>query len=245
MLLKPARKAAPGKPMPQPSPPPSDVLTFQAPVRGWVTNESIAMAQPGGALVLDNFFPSRTSIRPRGGALRHATVHASAPCESLMAYRGGANRKKFAATATAIYETTNPASPTVIPTAVLTGQTNGDYSSINFATPGGEFLIAVNGADRMIYYDGSTWRRIDDATTELPFDAQTVNYGAPGITVTGGTSGATGVIVEVIDNGATGTLRLKTVVGTFVDNELLTASTGSRAASTPAGATGSTSSPST
>ena len=237
MLVSLGRKAAPGKPLPKPSPPPSKIQTYQSPVRGWVTNENLALAQPGGALILDNFFPLRNSVRVRGGLLRHATVHATDPCETLMAYRSGTASTFFAATATTIYDVGSPGSPTVIPSASLTGQTNGDYSWVNYATAGGQFLLAVNGVDRMIYYDGSTWRRIDDATTELPFDAQTANYSGPGVTVTGGTSGATGVVVEILDNGATGTLRLKTVTGTFVDNELVTGGGGSATANIPTGVT--------
>jgi hypothetical protein len=56
-------------------------------------------------------------------------------------------------------------------------------------------------------------------------------------TITGATSGATGVLVEDIDNGTTGTLRLKTVVGTFQDNETITGTTGSAKANIPSGVT--------
>ena len=241
MLVKPGRmprkqyataKGAPSAPLP----PPSTIYTFKAPVRGWVTNDSVVDAKPGTASVLDNFWPMATTIRARGGSLLHATVHASNPFESLIAYRSGTATKLFGATATSIFDITTPGSPTSIPSAELTGLTNGDFSSTNITTVGGSYIVAVNGDDRMLSYDGSTWRYVDAATTELPFDAQTVNYGA-GLTVTGGTSGATGVIVTVTDNGATGTLRLKNVTGTFVDNELVTASTGSATANIPSGVT--------
>lgn len=54
----------------------------------------------------------------------------------------------------------------------------------------------------------------------LAFDAQAANF-TVGLTVTGGTSGATGVIASQVDAGATGVLRLIGVVGTFVNNEAL------------------------
>lgn len=61
----------------------------------------------------------------------------------------------------------------------------------------------------------------------LAYDGQLGNF-TVGLTVTGGTSGATGVIVVDTDAGATGTLQLHNVVGTFVDNEAITdTSTGS------------------
>lgn len=237
MLLKPNR----AKPLAQSGKggekPKAQTHNFPPPVRGWVTNENLARATPGGAAVLDNIVPLQYSARIRGGLLNSGRVHATNECASLMVYSSGATDKLFAANETAISDLTNPVDATLVETPVLTGQTSGYYVSLNYATAGGEFLLAVNGADRLIYYNGATWRRIDAATTELPFDAQTVNYGAAGITITGGTSGATAVLVETIDNGATGTLRVKTVTGTFVDNELLTASTGSATSNIPAGVT--------
>lgn len=237
MLVSPARarRRDYAKPVVEASLPPSKLYTFVAPTRGWVTNENIAAAQPGGASVLDNWWVGNNSIKVRGGAIKWATVHATETCHALFAYIPGS--QLFAATETAIYDVSNPADPDVVPSASLTGQTSGDYSSTAFSTAGGDFVLAANNIDRLICYDGATWRRIDTATLELPYDAQTVNYGGGGLTVTGGTSGATGVIVEVIDNGATGTLRLKSVVGTFVDNELVTASTGSATSNIPSGAT--------
>lgn len=61
----------------------------------------------------------------------------------------------------------------------------------------------------------------------LAYDAQTGNF-TLGLTITGGTSGATAVIVKDTDSGTTGTLTLKTISGTFSDNEIITdTSTGS------------------
>jgi len=55
----------------------------------------------------------------------------------------------------------------------------------------------------------------------LAYDGQTANF-TVGQTVTGGTSGATGVIVADTDAGATGTLGVIAVTGTFADNEVIT-----------------------
>lgn len=64
----------------------------------------------------------------------------------------------------------------------------------------------------------------------LKFDAQTVNF-TPGMVevVTGGTSGATGRIHSMVDNGTSGYLVLVEETGTFVDNEPLTGSLGGSA----------------
>jgi hypothetical protein len=61
----------------------------------------------------------------------------------------------------------------------------------------------------------------------LNFDGQTANFTTVGQVVTGATSGAKGTIYLVHDAGSTGTLVLYDVEGTFVDNEIITATNGS------------------
>jgi len=208
--------------------------TIPAPVLGWVANESLAMANPGGALVLENFFPTRNGARLRGGSLRHATIGAGI-VESLLTYRSGAAEKLFAAANGFLYDVSAPTDAYIPPVPLVTGRTSNDYSFVQFATAGGDYMIAVNGTDKALTYNGTAFDILDDATTKIAFDAQTANY-TVGLNITGGTSGATAVIVSVTDNGTTGTLRVKTVVGTFVDNEIITdSSTGSATSNIPTG----------
>lgn len=70
----------------------------------------------------------------------------------------------------------------------------------------------------------------------INFDAQTVNF-TIGLTVTGSTSGAHGVIVNQTDSGTTGQLQVSTVTGTFRDNETITDTGGGSATvnGTPSG----------
>ncbi len=68
-------------------------------------------------------------------------------------------------------------------------------------------------------YDSSKYPR--ERHDYLAYDGQTGNF-AVGLTVTGGTSGATGYVVADNDAGATGTLYLSNVTGVFQDNEALT-----------------------
>lgn len=72
-------------------------------------------------------------------------------------------------------------------------------------------------------------------TISIPYATQTGNF-TVGLTVTGGTSGATGVISTDNDAGTTGTLMLSNVVGTFVTAEVLTDS-GTGSATSSAGPT--------
>lgn len=75
------------------------------------------------------------------------------------------------------------------------------------------------------------------SANSLSFKTQTGNF-TVGLTVTGATSGATGVISSQVDNGTTGTLSFSTVTGVFIANEIITdTSTGSATINTPLGNT--------
>lgn len=154
-----AHKAVNGQP---PQSAPAESYVFPAPIRGWVLNENLAQVTPGGARILDNWIPTTTGIRVRRGAVKHATLPSE--CKALFTY-GVASRKMFAATATAIYDVTSPADPNVAPAAAVSGRTSGDYSSAQFGTPGTSALYVVNGADKPLLYDGTTWTAIDGASS--------------------------------------------------------------------------------
>ncbi len=131
--------------------------TFPAPVRGWVLNENLATAQPAAARQLDNWVPTSTGMRVRGGSDQVARVATAAPCVSLISYQTAGAEKLFGCTTAAIYDITNPADPNVAPAAAVSGQSAGYYSYVQFATAGGDYLIAVNGEDLHLVYDGTTW----------------------------------------------------------------------------------------
>lgn len=159
------KKAAPRQKMRNGEPTqkdPAQMFTFPAPVRGWVLNENAAQVQPGSAKVLDNFICTTTGIKARGGAFKHATLNAAVT--SLFRYDSG-SEILFGATASEITDISAPADPDVAVTADVTGQTSGDYTAQQFGTAGGDYLYAVNGADKPQLFDGSTWTAIDGAST--------------------------------------------------------------------------------
>jgi hypothetical protein len=94
------------------------------------------------------------------------------------------------------------------------------------------YLIGVvvarqrNAANSDAFYHIGVSARRPAAT--LGYDSQTANFAA-GNVVTGATSGATARIVADSDSGTTGTLSLQDIVGTFVDNEIITDSGGGSA----------------
>lgn len=81
----------------------------------------------------------------------------------------------------------------------------------------------VNGVPTVgvLAYEDYSTVQILHCNLDLPYDGQTSNFALLEV-VTGGTTGATGVILADTDAGAAGTLTLANVTGSFVDGEALT-----------------------
>lgn len=125
-------------------------------VRGWVSSETLAAASPGGALRLENWFPTKTSIRLRAGNIKYATI-STGPVLRMFNYKSGAVEKFFASDEENVFEITTVADADVIPSAAISGQTSGYYATAQMGTAGGDFLSICNGTDTPQYFDGTTW----------------------------------------------------------------------------------------
>ena len=145
----------------------STTVSFKAPNKGWVKNQSLLDDVSGAADVLDNIFPTAQGGRLRKGCELHATV--AAAVKHLFTWKSGATELMFAATASAIYDITSPADPAVSPAAAVSGLTSGDWSVANFANSAGEFSVLANGSDTVRNFDGSAWTvpAITGVTTSL------------------------------------------------------------------------------
>jgi hypothetical protein len=110
--------------------------------------------KPEYAITLDNMIPTTGGVVLREGCASHVTGLGTY-IESLMEYAppSGSNRL-FAATPTAIYNVTNPGAVGAVAVSSLT---NGRWQHVNFGATGGNFLCAVNGANGLRTYDGTTW----------------------------------------------------------------------------------------
>jgi hypothetical protein len=126
---------------------------MQAPTKGWSANSLPVKAEEGTAIILENWFPEATSIRPRKG-FTEITTGITGGVETLMPFVSGSTAKLFAAGNDAIYDVTSVGD---LGSAVQSGLNSTKFSYVNFATAGGQFLFMVNGADAARYYDGSTW----------------------------------------------------------------------------------------
>jgi hypothetical protein len=110
------------------------------------------------------------------------------PVNTLMNYTETVSYKLFAAAGDTIYESKqNPALP------VFTGITSDKLQSVNLTNTAGRFLIACNGVDPVMIYDGTRWFFVATTTT-----AQTISTitrgGAGNLTATVTTAAAHGLV---------------------------------------------------
>lgn len=133
---------------------PANPITMPAPIKGWWLSNNLSTPEPQSARVLDNWVCTTTGIRVRGGRSLYATLDAAV--KSIFVYQAGATKKIFAATSAKIFNITSVTS-TVVPAADITGNTSGIYSTVQFGTAGGNFLVVCNGTESTRNYDGTTW----------------------------------------------------------------------------------------
>lgn len=132
-----------------------------APVGGLNARDPIASMGAGDAVVLTNWFCTPFDVQLRRGYTQHATG-ITGNVETVAAYNGPTAQKLFAANTTDIYDVTTAGA---VGAAVVSGQTNGRWQHVNYATTGGSFLVMVNGEDELQLYNGTTWTAIDGVST--------------------------------------------------------------------------------
>lgn len=148
-MIKPTRKAV------------VSASSIPAPVGGLNARDAIASMKETDALILDNVFPETSDVRVRNGYTKFATG-LPGTVETLMTYSNGAGRKLFAVSNGSIYDVTAGGA---VGAAVVTGLTNSRCQHVNVGTAGGQFLYAVNGVDKPLLYNGTTWTPIDATST--------------------------------------------------------------------------------
>lgn len=139
----------------------SRTVSIPAPVGGLNAKDSWANMPVTDATKMDNAFPGTTSVSTRAGSSAHVTG-LPAWVETLMAYNSGTTSKFFAISNTAVYDVSVAGA---VGAAVVTSLTNAQWQYENFGTAGGQFMYAVNGVDKPLYYDGAAWVKVDGAST--------------------------------------------------------------------------------
>jgi len=154
-------------------------------------------------------FTYRMLTTPAGNASVVGTYknQAFTPVNTLMNYTETVSYKLFAAAGDTIYESKqNPALP------VFTGITSDKLQSVNITNAAGKFLVACNGVDPVMIYDGTRWFFVATTTTAAAISA--ITRTSPSATATFTTATAHGLVTgnRVTISGASEA----TFNGTFV-----------------------------
>ncbi len=185
-----------------------------APVGGWNVRDALAEMKPNQAVIFENWWPTTVDVQIRRGCANWCTG-LSGTVETLMVYnKADGSRQVFAVTSTGnLYNVTSAGA---VGAPLVTGLGNGRWQYVAFATPGGNFLLACNGVDNVLRYNGTQWVSISagtgaaissltgngttsTVTTATPHDLQTGNT----ITVTGASVGGFNVAgVAITKTGA-------------------------------------------
>ncbi len=173
--------------------------SLASPIGGWNARDSLAEMQPLDAVQLVNFFPTPSDVTLRKG-YSQASTGITGNVETLMNYAGydGVNTL-FAVANGVIYNAS-----TSVATSVFTGLANSKFQHCMISTDGGNFIIAVNGQDSAMVYDGTRWFRM--ATTSTAQTISTITRGGAGnLTATLTTAAPHGLVTgnRVVISGAT------------------------------------------
>ena len=176
----------------------ASTTSMAAPIGGWNNRDSLAEMPPLDAVQMVNFFPTPTDVQLRKGWTKTSTG-ISGQVYTLINYPTSTGYKLFAFAGTQIYDAT-----TSTPTVVFTGLTNAKWQFVNMSNSGGDFIIACNGVDPVLIYDGTRWAFM--ATTSTAQTISSITRGGTGnLTATLTTAVAHGLITgnRVTISGAT------------------------------------------
>lgn len=132
-------------------------MSIPASVKGWDQISSLAEMEADHAVQLDNWIPRPGYLEIRRGSLTWATDVGSGPVETVMAYNAPNinNSKLFAIGGGSVYDVTAGGAGVV---TSITGLSSNRFQYCNFTNAAvGAWLVAANGVDTPIIYDGSTW----------------------------------------------------------------------------------------
>lgn len=116
---------------------------------------------PTDAVVLDNWYPKTSYCEIRGGYSDWATGMTNNG-KTLVTYNGvNGTNQMFCATQSGVYDVSSAG----VVGASKAARTNGKHQWTVFGDGTSNYAILVNGADKPLYFDGTTWTAIDALST--------------------------------------------------------------------------------
>ena len=172
--------------------------SLPAPIGGWNNRDSLAEMPALDAVQMENFFPTPTDVTLRKGWVKTSTG-ITGDVNTIINYPITGGYRIFAFAGTQIYNATSSTA-----SVVFTGLSNSKWQFVNMTTSGGSFIIACNGVDPVLIYDGTAWAFM--ATTSTAQTISTITRGGTGnLTATVTTAAPHGLITgnRVTVSGAT------------------------------------------
>lgn len=144
--------------------------SMASPIGGWNNRDSLAEMPPLDAVELVNFWPTPTDVQLRKGWTKYSTG-ITGQVDTIINFptNNSEGYKLFAFAGTQIYDATSSTA-----TVVFTGLTNAKWQYVNMTTAGGNFVIACNGVDPTLIYDGTAWAFM--ATTQTAVTISSITH---------------------------------------------------------------------
>ena len=172
--------------------------SLPSPIGGWNARDSLANMQPTDAVQLVNFYATPTDVTLRKGYTKSSTG-INGRVNTLMNYTDvnvEAGYRLFAAAGDTIYDA-KPA--TAVP--FFSGISSDQLQFVNLTNQAGHFLIACNGVDPVMIFNGDYWYYL--AATETAQTISTITNSGETALLT--TASAHGLVTgnRVVISGAT------------------------------------------
>jgi hypothetical protein len=149
----------------------SDKHSVSSPVKGLNAYDALANMRPDDAVSLDNWYPRPSYCEIRGGSVSWATGMAGT-AKTLAVYNSIAGTSQlFCATNSGVY---NVSAGGAVGASVAS-RTNGKHQWLMFGDGTSNWLIMVNGVDKPLYYNGTTWTAVDGASSPALTGVTTTN----------------------------------------------------------------------
>lgn len=149
----------------------AQVTQIPAPVGGLNARDALASMKATDAVVMDNFFPEGNYARLRKGYASHGTGMTLA-VQTLMTYHAlNGSEKLFAGANAVIWDATSSGAAT---SDYSTAITVNKWQWINFSNAGTLYLLAVNGTDAPLKYNGSAWS-VNSITGSISSSSNIIN----------------------------------------------------------------------
>lgn len=133
----------------------SSLLSLPPPTGGLNAVDPLARMKPTDAIVMENVFPAINGVSVRGGYGSPFSGGSVVPVQSLMTYHASNGVEKlFAAKSAKIYQC---GSSSTLTSVYSTAITVNKWQTINFSNTAGQWLLAANGTDYQLRYNGSNW----------------------------------------------------------------------------------------